>query len=125
MVHSLKAGEVAAGIDHCYVHLPIPLLRFCRGRVNNRLARILSGAAAISKLWLSEPASNTRNIVVKYHGEESHDSPVARISFVRNRDGWPKDQSRTTGESFRTNQPASSLVNATRRKPAVELDRTF
>ena len=35
-VHSLKGDEVAAGIDHRYVHLPIPFLRLCHRRVNNR-----------------------------------------------------------------------------------------
>jgi hypothetical protein len=49
--------------------------------------------------------------VVKYPGEDLHGSSVARIGFVRDRDRWPEDQSRTTGESFGTNQPASSLVN--------------
>src|ERR1700678_862815 len=33
-VHSLKGDEIAAGIDHRYVHLPIPLLRLCHRRVN-------------------------------------------------------------------------------------------
>jgi hypothetical protein len=39
-VHSLKGDEVAAGIDHRYVHLPIPVLRFCHRRVNNRLGSV-------------------------------------------------------------------------------------
>src|SRR5580700_7297245 len=39
-VHSLEGDEVAAGIDHRYVHLPIPLLRICHRRVNNSLCSV-------------------------------------------------------------------------------------
>jgi hypothetical protein len=39
-VHSLKGHEVTAGIDHRYVHFPIPLLGLCHRRVNNRLGSI-------------------------------------------------------------------------------------
>src|SRR3984885_11520396 len=39
-VHPLKGDEVAAGIDHRYVHLPIPLLRLCHRRVNGRLSSV-------------------------------------------------------------------------------------
>ena len=49
--------------------------------------------------------------VVKYRGEDLHGSSDACFGFVRARDRWTEDQSRATGESFRTNQPASSLVN--------------
>jgi hypothetical protein len=39
-VHSLKGDEVAAGIDHRYVHLPTPFLRLRHRRVNNRLGSV-------------------------------------------------------------------------------------
>jgi hypothetical protein len=39
-VRSLEGREIAAGIDHRYVHLPIPLLRLCHRRVNNRLGSV-------------------------------------------------------------------------------------
>ena len=39
-VHSLKGHEIAAGIDHRYVHLPIPILRLCHRCVNNRLGSV-------------------------------------------------------------------------------------
>jgi hypothetical protein len=39
-VHSLERDEVAAGIDHRYVHLPTPLLRLCHRRVNKRLSSV-------------------------------------------------------------------------------------
>src|SRR5579862_4484484 len=39
-VHSLKGDEIAAGIDHCCVHLPIPFLRLCHRSVNNHLGSV-------------------------------------------------------------------------------------
>jgi len=39
-VHSLEGHEIAPGIDHRYVHLPIALLRLCHRRVNNRLGSV-------------------------------------------------------------------------------------
>jgi hypothetical protein len=39
-VHSLKGDEATAGIDHRYVHLPIPLLRLCHRCVNDRLGSV-------------------------------------------------------------------------------------
>src|SRR5579871_1790150 len=39
-VHSLKGDEVAAGIDHRYVHLPIPVLRLFHRRANRRLGSV-------------------------------------------------------------------------------------
>jgi hypothetical protein len=36
-VHPLEGNQVATGIDHCDVHLPIPFLGFCHSGKNNRL----------------------------------------------------------------------------------------
>src|SRR5260370_11918363 len=36
-VHALQCADVAARIEHRYVHLPIPSLRLCHRRVNNPL----------------------------------------------------------------------------------------
>src|SRR5580693_3333213 len=84
------------------------------------------GNASLSKRLLPLTAClRQAGCVVKYQREEIPDSKASRVGVVRDRGGWPEDQSRTTGESFGTNQPASSLVNETRRKPAAELDRAF
>src|SRR5580700_5508313 len=39
-VHSLEGHKVAAGIDHRYVHLPIPPLRLRHRRLKNRLRSV-------------------------------------------------------------------------------------
>jgi len=91
-------------------------------------ARELEFAGIVAPLFEAgsrHPILEHAACVVKYQREELPGGSAARVGFVRDRDGWPEDQSRTTGESFGTNQPASSLVNETRRKPAAELDRAF
>jgi hypothetical protein len=39
-VHSVKDDKVPAGIDHRYIHLPIPLLRLSHSGVNNGLGGV-------------------------------------------------------------------------------------
>jgi hypothetical protein len=39
-IHALERDEVTARIGYGYVHLPIPLLRFRHGGLNNRLSSV-------------------------------------------------------------------------------------